>query len=197
MAKAATVDVDTAPPYDTSLERLNIGSGEDYRKYWVNLDYNDRYDPDVVHDLREGWPFPDNAFSLVSARHVFEHLPDLDYQFREAARVIRPDGHLEVTVPIGINAITDMTHVQRWTADSGLQFAHNWQEWCSVGDYQFDPPPYFNLVDREIELTGHGPLWFMGPLGNWLLEHKPPGVWTSGWLGTSGEVTFVYERRTL
>lgn len=195
MAKAVSHNADTTPPYHTSLERLNVGSGEDYREGWVNLDYNDRYDPDIVCDLRDGWPFPDDSFSLVVASHVFEHLPDLEFQFQEAARVLREGGHLKVIVPIGANAKTDMTHVHEWTVDSGLQFSQNWEEWCHDGDYQFDPNVPFDLAKRHVKLDGHGPLDFMGTLGNWIIRHRGPGVWTSVWPGTSGEVTFLFQRR--
>lgn len=46
-------------------------------------------------------PFPDNVFSLVYASHVLEHVPwfyTLD-ALREAWRVLKPQGVLEVWVP--------------------------------------------------------------------------------------------------
>lgn len=197
MAKSELRKDEATSVVETPLMRLNIGSGEDYREDWFNLDYNYRYEPDVVHDLtdRDGWPFKDDEFNVVLASHVFEHLPDLEFQFQEAARVLKPEGRLKIKVPIGANAKTDMTHVHEWTVDSGLQFAQNYEDWVEDGQYQFDPSVPFDLVDRDVELTGHGPLAFMGPLGNLLLEHKETGVWTSVWPGTSGEVTFVFERR--
>ena len=35
------------------MKRLNVGSGTDRRKNWVNLDYNSEYHPDVIWDLTQ------------------------------------------------------------------------------------------------------------------------------------------------
>lgn len=172
--------------------KCNLGSGEDYRKGdWVNVDYNDRYDPDVVHDLNDQWPFADNSFTLVVANHIFEHLDDPFFQFKEAQRVLQPGGTLRVTVPLGINAATDMTHKHEWTYDSPLQFAANWEQLCRPGDYQFDPPTDLRLVGRDCELTAHRPFGFLGPLGSRLLDAYP-GVWVSDWPFSSAELTATY-----
>jgi len=44
-------------------------------------------------------PFPDGTFDLVTALDVVEHLDDDAAAFREMRRVLRPGGHLLVTVP--------------------------------------------------------------------------------------------------
>jgi len=32
-------------------KRLNVGCGKDYKKDWINLDYNKEYNPEGVHNL--------------------------------------------------------------------------------------------------------------------------------------------------
>lgn len=175
--------------------RLNIGSGEDYREGgWENLDYNDRYDPDWVHDLNDpaGWPFPDATFEYVLASHVFEHLGDIHFQFAEAARVLKPGGTLEVRYPTGENAKTDPTHTQYLTYDSALWYAQNWREYSD--DYQIDPDVPFDLVNRDLDLVVHGPLRWTRKVLDYYLDKWKIGVWATGWPCTSGEVTATYQR---
>lgn len=44
-------------------------------------------------------PFPDAALDLVTSFHVLEHLRDLRGVLTEAARVLRPGGHILIEVP--------------------------------------------------------------------------------------------------
>ena len=39
-------------------------------------------------------PFPDRSFDVVMARHMLYHVPDIERAVAEAARVLRPGGHL-------------------------------------------------------------------------------------------------------
>lgn len=192
MAVSTTTDgqKDTAQLAEEA-SHVNLGSGEDYRdgENWLNVDYNDRYDPDVVHDLNKRWPFPETSFDYVLASHVFEHLDDLAFQFREASRVLQPGGMLVIKVPIGTNAFTDWTHQHIWTYDTPLQFATNGTEICD--DYQFDPPGALELVERDLDMVMHGPFRYLSPALNWLAEERP-GVWTSTFPCSSGELIAVF-----
>jgi SAM-dependent methyltransferase len=44
-------------------------------------------------------PFDNNSFDFITAFDVFEHLPDLDRYVRVLTSLLRPGGHLIVTVP--------------------------------------------------------------------------------------------------
>jgi len=173
-------------------DALNLGSGADYRAEMCNVDYNDRYDPDVVHDLNEPWPFPDASFERVLASHVFEHLDELDHAFAEAGRVLVDGGALEVHVPIGVNARTDWTHQHEFTYDTPLQFAQNWR--AHTDDYQFDPTAPFDLVGRELSMVCHGPFRVCSPLVA-RAARTMPGVWTSAVPASSGELIARFRRR--
>lgn len=171
-------------------DRLNLGSGEDYRDGWHNVDINPRYDPDEVVDLNDRWPWADDSFASILASHVFEHLDDLGHAFGEAARVLAPGGKLVVKVPTGINATTDATHRHRFTWDTFLQFARNWRAF--EHSYQFDPDPPLELVNRRVGyLLGHGPGAVLAPVGK-LLARVAPGVWVTEWPMSSAELVAVY-----
>ena len=54
--------------------------------------------PSVVGTAEE-LPFKDDAFDVVLSTQVFEHVEDPARALREAARVLRPEGRLILTVP--------------------------------------------------------------------------------------------------
>ena len=102
----------------TPYRELLIGCGRDKRKRyaldgtngnWTNvvtLDYDERCDPDILHDLRLlPYPFQDEWFDEIHAYEVLEHVGKQgDYkfffaQFTEFHRILKPGGHMLITVP--------------------------------------------------------------------------------------------------
>jgi SAM-dependent methyltransferase len=81
---------------------LDIGGGsahfKDYRKSVISLDVLPFVGIDVVADAHE-MPFPDESFAGIVMLDVLHHLQrPLDF-FREAARVLRPQGRLAMIEP--------------------------------------------------------------------------------------------------
>lgn len=106
---------------------LNVGCGEDIRppsEGWVNLDVIALPGVDVVHDLMEfPWPFDDNTFDYVLARHVMEHIPhrlpgrakDGFLLFMEELhRILKPGGRVEIFSPHhrSEDQLADPTHTR-------------------------------------------------------------------------------------
>ena len=57
-------------------------------------------EPDLSHDLNQyPYPFADNAFDLVEADHVIEHLDQPFRAFREIHRITVDGGILKIRVP--------------------------------------------------------------------------------------------------
>lgn len=54
---------------------------------------------DVHHGVVEDLPFESECFDLITCLDVIEHVSDDRAGFAELRRVLRPDGHLLVTVP--------------------------------------------------------------------------------------------------
>lgn len=92
--------------------KLNVGCGNDIRpgsEGWVNMDLLPMKGVDVVHDMMElPWPFPDEHFELVLAKHVLEHVPHTFpgrkrdgflLWMEEVHRVLKPPGRFEAVVP--------------------------------------------------------------------------------------------------
>ena len=81
-------------------KKLNLGSGEFPKTGFVNVDYFARIKPDVIHDLNVfPYPFQDNEFDFIEARHVLEHLKDPFGVMRELHRITKPGGKILIKVP--------------------------------------------------------------------------------------------------
>ena len=94
---------------------INIGCGRQPLKDWVNTDLTAGV-ADVVFDCQDPWPFPENSAEAVRAIHVLEHLPrPMDF-FKEAHRVLVPNGAIILQLPYGghRSAWWDLTHVRPW-----------------------------------------------------------------------------------
>jgi SAM-dependent methyltransferase len=53
----------------------------------------------IRHENALGLSFRDRSFNVVVSNDVLEHVPDPERCLREAARVLKPGGHLLMTVP--------------------------------------------------------------------------------------------------
>ena len=177
-----------ARKHAVDAEILHLGCGDDYRENAHNVDVNKDVRADSYADLTEPWPFPDSCVRRVEAHHVLEHLADPSYFFEESARVLRDGGAVVVTLPIGLNARTDLDHEHEWTYETFRQFSREHRR-------PWDPKVPFELEKREIRI------WHEGPLGRpvcnritrWLAA-RHPGQWTSQWPASSGEITATYRR---
>lgn len=105
--------------------QLNLGCGYDIRPAWVNLDVAALPGVDVVHDLDVlPYPFQDEKFDIVLARHVLEHVNDLIATMREIHRILRPGGMLQAIVPhfTSKDAFSDPTHRRTFSVNSFAYF---------------------------------------------------------------------------
>lgn len=81
---------------------LNCGSGQRPFKGdgWINIDAQERWQPDLVADCSH-LPYADGSCDLIVLHHVLEHFGcgEGEGLIQEAWRLLRPDGSLLVFVP--------------------------------------------------------------------------------------------------
>ena len=83
---------------------------------------------DIVCDLNDGIPLPDNSVGVVHASHILEHLRDIRKSMAEIHRVLAPGGWAFIEVPStdGRGAWQDATHVSYWNENSFLYFVNSY-----------------------------------------------------------------------
>lgn len=80
---------------------LNCGSGQrPFAKPWVNIDAQERWQPDLVADCSR-LPYEDGSCDMIVLHHVLEHFGcgEGEGLIAEAHRLLQPGGSLLVFVP--------------------------------------------------------------------------------------------------
>jgi len=87
--------------------RVQLGPGQrNYIAGWINVDANMfTARCDVWADLRNPLPFHDGTVEAMYSHHVIEHLPDLDFHFRDVYRCLQPGGIYRCGGPNAASAI--------------------------------------------------------------------------------------------
>jgi hypothetical protein len=82
----------------TSLRRVNLGCGFDHRPGYLNVDFQDFHNPDLVADVRDLSALPSASFEEVLALDVLEHLERADVvpTLTEWCRLLEPGGSLHI-----------------------------------------------------------------------------------------------------
>ena len=82
------------------IKKLNLGCGEFKKNGYINVDFSSVSDPDVKHVLNIfPYPFKDNAFNLIEADHLLEHLSYPFNAMKELVRILKNGGILKIKVP--------------------------------------------------------------------------------------------------
>ena len=100
-------------------EKLNLGSGFDYRDGFVNADKFPECNPDILMDMEETpWAFETDQFSFLLMKHSLEHVGAEYGLFKkiiqEVYRVCQHEATVEILVPHyrHANYFSDPTHVR-------------------------------------------------------------------------------------
>jgi len=116
--------------------RLNLGSGNEYREGWVNIDVDPRWKTDILCDIEKGIPLEDNSIEEVFIKHVLEHIEPRKFQFvmSELVRVCKKNAKIVIYCPYFSCSITYKTidHIS------------------SISYYTFDTTPGTELVHKHL-----------------------------------------------
>jgi SAM-dependent methyltransferase len=98
-------------PAVAARQVLDVGCGPAKQADAYGVDRFDLPGVDLVCDLNQAWPLEDARFDHVLFRHSIIHLVSLEHALREARRVVRKGGTIEIISPhfSSDNAFTDPT----------------------------------------------------------------------------------------
>ena len=118
--------------------RINLGSGKDYKRGWLNVDVLDRAEPDLVLDLGQPVSLPVHAdtglggrvelaaasVDCIYANNVLEHVPDLPMLMGNVLDLLKEGGVFEIEVPYekSLTAWQDPTHLRALNENSWLYY---------------------------------------------------------------------------
>lgn len=122
--------------------KINLGCGEFKRRGFVNVDSSKDVEPDIVADVRVTpwiWAKASEA-DVIFADNLVEHIapePLLEV-IKECHRVLKPDGLLQIRVPIVapdnmMAAFSDPTHVNYFTIETFDWYDHRHIRWKKYG----------------------------------------------------------------
>ncbi len=134
-------------------QRINLGSGKDYKPGWLNLDVLPRTEPDLVLDLGtpQAWPLPAHSalggpvslaagsVQLIHANNVLEHVPDLPQLMGNCLALLETGGTLEIEVPYekSTTAWQDPTHLRALNENSWIYYT-DWFWYLGWFEHRFE-----------------------------------------------------------
>ncbi|WP_374316709.1 methyltransferase domain-containing protein [Aquabacterium sp.] len=146
--------------------RINLGSGKDYKPGWLNIDILERAQPDLLLDLgREvSWPVQASTSfggdmlleaghaELIYANNVLEHVPDLPALMGNCLALLKTGGRFIIEVPYehAPTAWQDPTHIRALNERSWIYYT-DWFWYLGWFDYRFRQDHFVYLDDKLQE----------------------------------------------
>ena len=124
------------------MYRINLGCGMFKRRGFVNVDSSSKVKPDIVADVTViPWKWAKkNQADVIFSDNLFEHIEPyaLIKVVQECHRVLKPDGLLQVVVPVIAtgslhSAFSDPTHVNYFTMETFDYYDHRHIRWKNYG----------------------------------------------------------------
>jgi SAM-dependent methyltransferase len=106
--------------HQSEIVRVDLGCGIHKPDGFIGVDVSFKPGVDVVADLNQSFPFPDNSVDFVRAHDVVEHLSDHIHTMNEIWRICKSHALIDIRVPStdGRGAFQDPTHISFWNINS-------------------------------------------------------------------------------
>ncbi|MBI5554086.1 MAG: methyltransferase domain-containing protein [Candidatus Diapherotrites archaeon] len=107
------------------MKILDLGCGKTKTPGAIGVDREKLPGVDIVHDLNTyPYPFKDNEFESLIARHCLSHLQDIRKTMEEIHRITQNGAEIKITVPYYTSKdyYSDWTHLHPFTEHSFKYF---------------------------------------------------------------------------
>jgi glycosyltransferase involved in cell wall biosynthesis len=154
----------------SGLAKLELGGRMAAKKGYITVDLKDA---DIISDLNQHWPFPDNSVGIIRAFDVFEHLNDSLHTMKELYRVLAPGGFAFIQVPStdGRGAFQDPTHKTFWNINSFKYYTQ-----ANKAKY-IDSPVRFQAIRLyDTNINDEGVIWTKAHLISLKNGYRPCGI---------------------
>lgn len=166
--------------------KLNLGSGQ--RPFssptWTNVDCQEKWNPDVLADIRSMPMFADESAEIIILWHVIEHFGcgEADPIIKECHRILQPGGRLIVATP-------DLEKLAR-------AFTRKWHDMPLISEQIYVTNLYGAYMGDEADRhkwgwSGIGLMNYIGNLAPWSMMHTYTGpapegtdIATDWWMAT-------------
>ena len=142
--------------------KVNVGCGNEPFPGWVNLDLDPAVRADIVWDVTDGLPFPDNSCAFIYSEHFLEHIPvQQGVRFlSECRRSLQPGGVVRIGMPC-VQALVREYHENVWAKQPWLEkYGYAWvktrAEYINIGFRDWGPQWLYDLeeLDRRLREAG-------------------------------------------
>jgi len=180
--------------------KINIGSGADVKKGWVNLDITNEFGAEVIYDLRKLYsggqlPFKDNSFDYVLCKHVIHTFIDPTPIIIELVRICKPKGKIEIKthLPTGNNSSIRMIRghtigmMKGFVEENfGSYYFKEFSKGKDIGKINLEKAEYYTNSNKKIQKMI---IWFSNRLG-WKVFEKSPLMYVFPWIS----VKIIYKK---
>lgn len=135
------------------FNKINLGSGKDYRYGYLNIDLREEVCPDILYDLSQDTSFPifcnsnllgnikldENQIDEIIANDVLEHVPNLESLMGNCLALLKIGGVFKINVPYDLSygAWQDPTHIRAFNQKSWLYYT-DWHWYLGWLNHKFD-----------------------------------------------------------
>jgi ubiquinone/menaquinone biosynthesis C-methylase UbiE len=149
-----------------TLKLLDVGSGNGYLKYFCDFGHIEWHGIEIWEERlkdceslgyhmhwcdidTDSLPFEDEAFDVVVASHVIEHLQNPDFALREMYRVLKTSGLLIVGTPIKPIIISSLlNYIYSFRVINKGETAHNYDLY-SLRNFLLQNLPEAQIIDTR------------------------------------------------
>jgi SAM-dependent methyltransferase len=128
--------------------KVNLGGGNDKISGYFNIDILQMPNVDLVCDINEGIPLPDNSVAEIITNHCLEHLDDTVHIMQEIYRICSHGAIVKIKVPYfkSVGAFKDPTHKQFFTEKTFEYFDRSYIISGTLPEYQLP----VNFITEKI-----------------------------------------------